>query len=170
MTLAVLTRTDETSAFRVGAAMAVLRRGGRPAWAAQLIRFGLVGGAASVVQLAMYAFLADSIGSQAANIASWLVSTLVATEAHRRYSFGSTTSGAESDHVVGILTSVLTLLLSSVALAALDNPTGTTGVLALIAVNGLVGVLRFVTLRWWMVGRRAHSQATPSRSRSSLVE
>ena len=170
MTLATLTRSDGSSATRVGALLVGLGRRARPGWVLQLVRFGLVGGAASVVQLAMYAFLADSIGSQAANVASWLVSTLVATEAHRRYSFGSTTSGAESDHVVGILTSVLTLLLSTVALAALDNPTGATGVLALIAVNALVGVARFAALRWWMVGRPAHSQAMPSPSPSSLVE
>ena len=166
MSLAALTRTGGPAVARLGFAAGPAGAG----WFSQLVRFGLAGGAASVIQLALYAFLADSVGAQPANVGSWLVSTLVATEAHRRYSFGTTGSGAEGDHVVGIVTSVVTLLLSTVALAALENPTGFAGVLALVAVNGMVGVLRFVALRWWMVGRRDHSHATPSPSRSSLDE
>jgi putative flippase GtrA len=146
----------------------------RAGWFAQLVRFGLVGGAASVVQLGLYTFLADSVGSQLANVLSWLVSTMVATEAHRRYSFRTPGTGSTGDHTVGVVTSLLTLLLSTVALAALENPVGVAGVLALVAVNGIVGVLRFVTLRWWLVdhrgGSRAHSQAVPSPSRSSSAE
>ena len=136
--------------------------GRRSGWPAQLVRFAVVGGAATVVQLALYAFLADSIGSQLANVASWLASTVVATEAHRRYSFGTAGPGAEADHAVGALTSVLTLLLGTVTLAALDNPTGFAGVLALCAVNGAMGLLRFGALRWWMV-RRAESTARSGR-------
>ncbi len=163
MTLAQLLRLGPAPVVEAPAAR---RRG----WTGQLARFGVVGGATSLLQLALYAFLADSIGAQAANVASWLVSTLVATEAHRRFSFGGSASNAEGDHAVGLGTSVLTLLLSTVALAALDNPTGAAGVAALIAVNAGVGLLRFGTLRWWMIGRPAHSQATPSPSRSSLLE
>ncbi len=133
-----------------------IRRRGAPPWVGQLARFGVVGGGASVLQLVAYAFLADSVGSQPANIASWLVSTLAATEFHRRFSFGGSNSGTESDHAIGIVTSLVTLLISAVALAALDDPTGAAGVLALVVVNGVVGGLRFLVLRWWMVGRPAH--------------
>jgi putative flippase GtrA len=166
MTLATLTRPGGSAVARIA-----IRRAG---WFAQLVRFGLVGGAASVVQLGLYTFLADSVGSQLANVLSWLVSTMVATEAHRRYSFRTPGTGSTGDHTVGVVTSLLTLLLSTVALAALENPVGVAGVLALVAVNGIVGVLRFVTLRWWLVdhrgGSRAHSQAVPSPSRSSSAE
>jgi putative flippase GtrA len=138
-------------------------------WLRQLLRFAVVGGAASVVQLALYAFLADTIGAQPANVASWLVSTLVATEAHRRYSFGTAGANAESDHVAGVVTSLLTLLLSGATLAALGDPAGPAGLAALVAVNGVVGGLRFVVLRWWLVGRRGRREdhpATPSPGRS----
>lgn len=145
MSLASLLRPALPTAGRVG------RRAAAP-WIGQLARFGMVGGAASVLQLATYAFLADSVGPQPANVASWLVSTLVATDLHRRFSFGGSRSGTEGDHVVGVVTSLLTLLLSAAALAALNDPSGAAGVLALVAVNGLVGGLRFVVLRWWMVG------------------
>lgn len=129
-------------------------RTGRPGWVGELARFACVGGGSGLLQLSTYAFLADSVGSQVANVLSWLVSTLVATELHRRFSFGGSLSGAESDHVVGVVTSLVTLLLSAAALAALNDPSGAAGVLALVVVNGVVGVLRFVVLRWWMVGRR----------------
>ena len=149
MTLATLTRSGGPAVARIAT--------GRAGWFAQLVRFGLVGGAASVVQLGLYAFLAVSVGSLLANVVSWLVSTIIATEAHRRYSFRTPGAGPTGDHTVGMVTSLLTLLLSTVALAALENPVGVSGVLALVAVNGIVGVLRFVALRWWMLGRRIRS-------------
>ncbi|WP_395725337.1 GtrA family protein [Nakamurella sp.] len=148
MTLAGILHPD----FPAASAGQVGRRATAP-WVGQLARFGLVGGGASLVQLATYTFLADSVGSQPANVASWLASTLVATELHRRFSFGGSGSGIEGDHAVGILTSLLTLLLGAAALATLNDPSDTAGVLALVAVNALVGGLRFVVLRWWMVGR-----------------
>ena len=156
MTLARLLRPGPT----VTAVGLLRRREARPAWVGQLARFGVVGGGASGLQLATYAFLADSVGSQPANVASWLVSTLMATELHRRFSFGGSLSGTESDHVVGIATSLLTLLLSAAALAALDDPSGAVGVLALVVVNGLVGGLRFVILRWWMLAPRSRRPGT----------
>jgi putative flippase GtrA len=157
---AFLTRPGGPARACAGRPWAVRVVGRRSGWPAQLVRFAVVGGAATVVQLALYAFLADSIGSQLANVVSWLASTVVATEAHRRYSFGTAGPGAEADHAVGALTSVLTLLLGTVTLAALANPTGFAGVLALCAVNGAMGLLRFGALRWWMV-RRAESTRMP---------
>lgn len=163
MTLATLTRPSGATGARAG--VQAVRAGTGPLF--QLVRFGLVGGAASVVQLALYAFLADCVGAQPATIASWLVSTLVATEAHRRYSFpaaGATAAPAgraEGDHLVGILTSLATLALSMIAVAALDDPAGAAGVLALIAVNAGVGGLRFLSLRWWLVGRRRRAGYRP---------
>lgn len=138
------------------------RRVAAPVWARQLARFGVVGGGAGVLQLATYSFLAEGIGSPLANIVAWLVSTLAATELHRRFSFAGARSGTESDHVIGIVTSLVTLLLSAAVLAGLDNPSGTAGLLALLVVNGVVGGMRFVVLRWWMVGRSPRRLRTPA--------
>lgn len=137
----------------LGTAWLRARRVAAPGWLGQFARFGVVGGGSSVLQMAAYAFLADSIGSQPANVVSWLASTLLATELHRRFSFRGPLSGAEGDHVVGVVTSLAALLLGAATLAALGDPSETAGVLALMAVNVLVGALRFVVLRWWMVGR-----------------
>ncbi len=137
---------------------------GRSAIPGQLLRFGAVGGAASLVQLALFGCLASDVGSQLANLISWLVATILATEGHRRYSFGGPRSHAEADHALGLGTSLVALVLTSLALALLDNPVGATGVAAVVAVNGAVGLGRFVALRWWMVGRAADPTPNPHTS------
>lgn len=179
MTLAAAPRPTRPSAGFRRRVPAGLRRvpAAGTGWVGQLTRFALVGGGASGLQLAAYAFLADAVGVQAANVVSWLVATLLATELHRRFSFGApgpahrggrrgTTDRVDGDHVVGVLTGLATLLLSAAALAALDDPSGTAGVLALVAVNGLVGLLRFAVLRWWLLDRPARGGIGPRRGGS----
>jgi len=147
----------------------------------QGLRFAVVGSLATVLQLGLYAFLSGSIGAQLANISAWLISTMVATAGHQRYTFGSViglgvrrapeqagrTSGGwrtrpaggsgESDQLVGMLTSLTGLGLSSVVLAVLDQPAGLIGTIALVAVNTVVGAMRFLALRWWLVDRGTRS-------------
>ncbi|HYN73831.1 MAG TPA: GtrA family protein [Nakamurella sp.] len=117
------------------------------------LRFAAVGMAATGAQLALYAFLDGSAGPQLANVLAWLVSTLVANAAHRRYTFQLTGRACERDHLVGLVSSLAALGLSSLALALLNEPTGLDGVVALVAVNGAVGAVRFLALRWWWLGR-----------------
>ena len=125
----------------------------------QGVRFAVVGSLATVTQLGLYAFLSGSVGAQLANICAWLISTLVANAGHHRYTFRVAGGSAESDHLVGLLTSLAGLGLSSLALALLDQPSGVSGTVALIAVNAAVGVLRFLAVRWWLVGRRVRDAA-----------
>ena len=141
---------------------------GRSAIPGQLLRFGAVGGAASLVQLALFGCLASDVGSQLANLISWLLGTILATEGHRRYSFGGSRAHAEADHALGLGTSLVALVATSIALALLDNPVGVAGVAAVVAVNGLVGLARFVALRWWMVGRAA--ERAPNQHEPSVAE
>jgi putative flippase GtrA len=130
----------------------------------QGLRFAMVGTLATLTQLGLYYFLSGSVGSQLANVVSWLVSTLVANAAHQRYTFGvshrgggrgSVRNSGESDQVVGLLTSLAGLGVSSVVLGLLAEPTGVWGTVALVAVNATVGGLRFLVLRWWFTDRRA---------------
>ena len=123
----------------------------------QGLRFVLVGSLAMVTQLGLYTFLAGSVGAQLANICAWLVSALIGNAAHHRFTFQVAGHAGESDHVVGLLTSLAGLGLSSLVLAMLDQPTGLGGTVAIVAVNAGVGALRFVALRWWLIGR-----ATPA--------
>lgn len=120
----------------------------------QGIRFAAVGGGATLVQLAVYAFLGDCLGAQLANVASWLIATLVAGVAHHRFTFRLDHSGSERDHLVNLSSSLASLLLCSAVLAVAGNPAGAVGILLLLAINGAVGSGRFVLLRWWLVGRK----------------
>lgn len=132
----------------------------------QGLRFAMVGSTSTVIQLGLYSFLSGSVGAQLANIVAWLVGTFFGTAAHRRYTFRAVGGSPESDHLVGLLTSLGGLGISSLVLAALDQPTGLAGTLALIAVNSAVGVLRFVTLHQWF----ARPAATAARGIIPPVE
>lgn len=123
--------------------------------AGQGARFAAVGGAATLIQLALYAFVGDCVGAQVANVLSWSVATLIAGVAHHRFTFRLDHSGSERDHLVNLASSLAALLLSSAVLAVAGNPSGLLGTALLLAVNGTVGTGRFVLLRWWLTVRRA---------------
>jgi hypothetical protein len=146
-----------------GAAARLFRQGAR---------FAVVGSLATVGQLALYVFLAGSVGAQLANICAWLISTVAATAAHQHFTFGPSTLGprtgdratldhgtldgsgrsGEVDQLVGMATGLAGLGIASVALAVLDQPAGWTAAAALVGVNAAVGALRFLVLRWWLGG------------------
>ena len=145
----MLNTMTTVAALAPPAAAARLHERWRVGW--EIARFGVVGGGSTVIQLALYAFLAADLGSQLANIVSWLAATLLATEGHRRFTFAAGRATTEGDHVIGLATSLAALALSSLTLAALGNPSAIVGVVALVAVNAAVGLLRFVALRRWML-------------------
>lgn len=119
----------------------------------QGVRFTLVGSLGTVTQLALFAFLSDGLGAQVANVIAWLVSTVIANAAHHHFTFRVRGEAAESDHGFGMATSIAALGLSSLLLALLAQPDGLAGTVVLVAVNTVVGALRFVALRWWLVLR-----------------
>jgi len=135
----------------------------------QGLRFAIVGSLATVLQLGLYAFLSGSIGAQLANVCAWLVSTMVATAGHQRYTFQTRGGGAESDQAVGLLTSLAGLGLSSIVLTVLAQPAGLSGTIALVGVNTVVGALRFVVLRWWLVGRGRRRPSSVMESGNSVL-
>jgi putative flippase GtrA len=127
----------------------------------QGIRFFLIGSSGTALQLGLYAATAALIGAQVASVASWLISTLVTNAAHRAFTFG--VRGNErnrSDQIAAFVTCVVGLLVTSVVLAELPNATGVAGVIAILAVNTVVGAGRFVGMRWWLSdsGRRVGAQ------------
>lgn len=117
----------------------------------QGVRFFLVGSAGTVLQLGLYAATATFIGPQVASIASWLVSTVVTNAAHRALTFG--VRGAQrnrTDQLAAFLTCLVGLLITSLVLAELPDADGISGVIAILAVNTVVGAARFVGMRWWL--------------------
>ncbi len=132
---------------------------------AQFARFVLVGGSANLVYAGLFLLLAG-LGDQAANLVGVVVSTAVANESHRRLTFraGNRVGWATAQWAGGGIAAA-GLVASSLTLAALEVWTVSSGplasVLAVIAVSGLVGLVRFAGLRWVLAVRP--DAASPAR-------
>ena len=116
-------------------------------------RFLFIGSAGTAVQLGLFAASSPAVGVQIASVASWLISTLVTNAAHRAVTFG--VRGAASnrvDQLAALLTCLVGLTITSMVLAQLSDATGTSGLIAILAVNAAVGAGRFVGMRWWLGG------------------
>ncbi|MGY1835277.1 GtrA family protein [Blastococcus sp. SYSU DS0510] len=158
MTAAVLERPPVTRAgmgieVRPAPVAVWLRSDRTPA---QFVRFVLVGGSANVVYLGLFLFLAG-LGEQAANLGGVVVSTAVANELHRRLTFRATDrAGWATAQWAGGGLALAGLAATSLALAALDSWTASAGPLGAVAVvwtvTAVVGVARFVGLRWAVGG------------------
>jgi putative flippase GtrA len=123
-------------------------------------RFTVIGSAGTALRLAVFAAISELTGAQVASVISWLLSTLVTNAAHRSLTFG--VHGAQhnrSDQLVAFTTSLVGLAISAIVLARLNDADGTAGLIAILAVNTLVGAARFAGLRWWL--RRSNS-GTPT--------
>jgi len=122
--------------------------------AAQLARFAVVGGISSALYALVFLALAD-LGSQPANLAGAIASTLLANELHRRLTFhaGERVSWFTAQWEGGGLAGV-GLVATSLALAGVHGVVGDVGAgvqLGLIAaVTGAIGLVRFVALRSWV--------------------
>lgn len=119
----------------------------------QLARFVGVGGFATVAQLSLFALLSLVVSQGSANVIAWTVSTLVANAAQRTFAFDVHGQGAWRDLSVGMAFSLLGLAVSAVALTIFDTDEVVAAVAILIAVNLVVGGVRFLALRRWYVAR-----------------
>ncbi len=118
----------------------------------QFARFVLVGGASTLVYAVLFTAL-QGLGYLAAHIAATAVSTLLANELHRRLTFHAgervhwLTAQLEASGVTAI-----GLLLSSASLCVLNwavpDASVAMQVTLVVAVTGLVGLMRFIALRW----------------------
>ncbi|SFK37512.1 GtrA family protein [Geodermatophilus ruber] len=118
----------------------------------QFCRFILVGGATTLVYAALYVALRD-LGYLPAHLLATAASTALANEMHRRLTFRAEerVHWFTAQWEAGGIT-VLGLVGTSTALGLLDSMTGTAPVLAqvalAVAVTALIGLMRFVALRW----------------------
>ena len=118
----------------------------------QFARFVLVGGATTLVYAALFAAL-EGFGYLPAHIAATAVSTVLANEMHRRLTFHAgervhwLTAQLEASGVT-----VIGLFLTSTSLGVLNalvpDARVLTQVALVVTVTGLVGLMRFVALRW----------------------
>src|SRR3712207_11131 len=118
----------------------------------QFARFVLVGASTTLVYALLFATL-ERLGYLPAHVAATAVSTLLANEMHRRLTFHAgervhwLTAQLEASGVT-----VIGLLLTSTSLGVLNSlvPDASviTQVALVVAVTGLVGLMRFIALRW----------------------
>ncbi len=158
---------NTTSTFRVsGNSVAALRGAAANAPVAQFVRFVLAGGTANLAYLAAFLLL-GGLGAQVANVVGAVLSAVLANELHRRLTFRARAAVSwRTAQWQGGLTLALGLAASSSALVWLEAVTvGADPILAMLVaagVNGLVGLARFVTLRW-LFTRRSTQHRLPAR-------
>jgi putative flippase GtrA len=125
----------------------------------QFTRFVLVGGATTLVYAVLFATL-EGFGYLSAHVVATAASTVLANEMHRRLTFraGERVHWFTAQIEAGGVT-VIGLLLSSTALGVLDSFAPDASVVAqvslVVTVTGLVGLMRFVALRWLFRPRAA---------------
>ena len=139
---------------------------------AQFVRFVAVGAIANLLYGVLFVLLGD-LGSQPANLAGGIASSVLANELHRRLTFraGGRASWLQAQWEGGGLALAGTAA-TTAALAwfgALVPGSGAAAQLVVVAVvTGAVGLIRFVALRWMFGG--AAAQARPSSRHSAAVD
>ena len=120
--------------------------------AGQFARFVLVGVSTTLVYALLFAAL-QRLGYLTAHVAATAVSTLLANEMHRRLTFhaGERVHWLTAQLEAGGVT-VIGLLLTSTSLGVLNSLVPDASVLTqvtlVVTVTGLVGLMRFIALRW----------------------
>lgn len=132
--------------------------------AGQFVRFLLVGGVSSVVHAVLFTLLSASAGAVTANVAGASVSSVLATELHRRRTFraGARVRWVTAQWQGGAisLTGIVATTTALAAASAVVGPTGLGTQLLLVgAVTGAVGLARFAALRWAFARRPARGPA-----------
>jgi putative flippase GtrA len=155
----LLRRTAESGAHEVGhavaeRAVALHARLQQDDARAQFARYVVVGAVSSALYALVFISL-EGMGSQPANLAGAVASTLLANELHRRLTFhaGQQVSWFTAQWEGGGLAGI-GLVATSLALAGVHAVVGEVGTgvqLCLIAaVTGAIGLVRFVALRSWV--------------------
>jgi glycosyltransferase involved in cell wall biosynthesis len=130
------------------------RRGGGLSW--QLVSFALVGAFSTVANLILYALLRQWWPLLAANLGALVITTLLNTEANRRFTFAGphTSTGRTRVHVQGLVVFGLYYLFTSAALlllhASAANPSRLLELSVLLVSSGLGTAGRFLLLRRWI--------------------
>jgi len=126
----------------------------------QFTRFVLVGGVTTLVYAAMFVAL-EVLGYLPAHLIATAASTALANELHRRLTFRAEdrVHWFTAQWEAGGIT-VIGLLATSAALGVLDSTVGSVSVVVqvacVVAVTALIGLMRFIALRWIFRAQPAH--------------
>jgi putative flippase GtrA len=132
--------------------------------AARLTRFLAVGVASTLAYAVLYLLLRGGVGAAEANFVALAITAVGNTQANRRFTFGLRgTAGLLRQHAMGALVFVLTLGLTTGALAALAlvdaSPRRIVELTVLVAASVCATVTRYLALRSWVFARALYPSA-----------
>lgn len=122
----------------------------------QLLCFALIGAASTLATVGLYALLRGVLSPLPANLVALVITTLLNTEANRRWTFAGSPRSAGRVHGQGLLVFALYWAFTSAALlllgAVVPAPSRLLEVAALLVASAVGTVGRFALLRLWVFG------------------
>jgi putative flippase GtrA len=120
----------------------------------QMLRYGLVGGLGTAVSALLYLVFRLWWDAVPANLAALVLSTLVSTEANRRFTFGGRPADRTREYLQNAGTVMFYAFYGSAVLVVLgdvvDEPTALQESAAVAVASVLGGLVRFLVLRNWV--------------------
>jgi putative flippase GtrA len=171
VTAAVAPAVDADSAARPVDTQGAAPRGPIAAF----VRFVVCGGGVGLLSSGVLLLLAGHVPFVAANAAVTVVSTLLATELHHRFTFGSAGGGLAGwrVHSKSALTLLVAYLFTTAAVLALGvvhpHPGPLLSQAVYLAASGLAGIGRFLVLRLLVFARRPARPAAPTLHRGRVT-
>lgn len=141
--------------------------------AVQLVRYALVGGAATALNAASFLLLRTILDTFTANLVALIVTTAASTEATRRFAFGGARAHRLREWVQDAGTVAFYACYTSVVLVTLhalvDAPSPGQEAAAVAVASLAGGLLRYAVLRFWVfeTARPRHGEDTPACSTTS---
>lgn len=129
-----------------------------PGLTRQLVRFGAVGVFSTVAYLLLFILLHHPLGSQGANVAALLSTTVANTALNRRFTFGLVGRQRRTrQQLQGLIVFGLALVLTSGTLAVAHSlhsaPPASVEIALLVTANAVATLMRFLLLRRWVFRR-----------------
>ncbi len=126
-----------------------------PGLTRQLVRFGVVGVFSTLAYLALFVLLHHPLGSQGANVAALLSTTVANTALNRRFTFGVVGRQRRTrQQLQGLIVFGLALVLTSGTLAVAHSlhsaPPPSLELALLVTANAVATLMRFLLLRRWV--------------------
>lgn len=126
----------------------------------QVVRYAIVGGLGTVVNAVLFLMLLDWWDTMPANLTALVLSTVVSTEANRRFTFEGVEVHRWRSYVQSGGTVAFYAFYSSAVLLLLDhvidNPTAWEQTVAVAVASVLGGLGRFLVLRYWVFESDGH--------------
>lgn len=159
------TSTGPLAARWRGSATAPTRGSSRRHPAAQVVRYLLVAGVSTATNAAVFILLRTSWDMVPANLVALVISTVISTELHRRFTFGSVPTHRWRPHLQTGGTVLFYACYSSAVLllvhGVVDDPSPLVESVAIAVASVAGGACRFLLLRFWVFEPKAGPEALP---------